>query len=196
MVKLLIGKDAPLFTTNAIVDDEFKKVSLVDYRGKYVVLLFYPQNMSYLCPSEVTQFSDRIADFTESGCVVLPISTESPPCTYAAIHKPRSEMGLGHVNVPMLSDATHAISDEYGVYKAPGGVAFRASFIVDGKGIVRHQSINDFPVARNADETLRLVRAFQYTDKYGEVCPAGWQPGAKTMVADTKQSKKYFEQQA
>jgi len=193
MAKAFIGKPAPDFDTMSVVDGEFKSVKLADYKGKYVVLFFWPRDFTFVCPTEIIAFSDRADEFRKIGCEVLGISTDSHFTHFAWTQQPRKEGGIGSMNIPLLADPSHKITREYGVLKEEEGLAFRGLFIIDGKGILRQITINDLPVGRDVDETLRLVQAFQYTDKHGEVCPAGWRPGKATIKPGVKESKSYFE---
>ena len=152
--------------------------------GKYVVLFFWPLDFTFVCPTEICQFSDRAKDFEATNCQIVGASIDSHFTHMEYTKKDRKVGGLGKMNIPMVADVSKEISKKYGCLIEDGddaGVAFRATYIIDDKGILRHISINDLPVGRNVDETLRLVQAFQYTDKYGEVCPAQWTPGAATM---------------
>lgn len=184
---------APPFKGTAVVNGEFKQISLDDYVGKYVVLLFYPNDFTFVCPTEIIAFSDRSDEFRKINCEVIACSTDSHFSHLAWINTPRKQGGLGEMKIPLLADRSHAISKAYGVLKEDVGNAFRALFIIDGKGKLRQITINDFPVGRSVDETLRLVQAFQYTDEHGEVCPAGWKPGKDTLKPNPKDSKAYFE---
>ncbi|CAL8357082.1 unnamed protein product [Boreogadus saida] len=190
-----IGKPAPAFTTTAVVNGEFKDVSLSSYQGKYVILFFYPLDFTFVCPTEIVAFSDRAEEFRQIGCEVLGASTDSQFSHLAWINTPRKQGGLGPMNIPLLADLTHSISRDYGVLKEDQGIAYRGLFVIDDKGILRQITINDLPVGRSVDETLRLVQAFQHTDKFGEVCPAGWKPGHDTIVPDIKKSKEFFSKQ-
>ncbi|XP_059902600.1 peroxiredoxin-2 [Gadus macrocephalus] len=190
-----IGKRAPAFITTAVVDGEFKDVSLSSYQGKYVILFFYPLDFTFVCPTEIVAFSDRAEEFRKIGCEVLGASTDSQFSHLAWINTPRKQGGLGPMNIPLLADLTHSISRDYGVLKEDQGIAYRGLFVIDDKGILRQITINDLPVGRSVDETLRLVQAFQHTDKFGEVCPAGWKPGNDTIVPDIKKSKEFFSKQ-
>jgi alkyl hydroperoxide reductase subunit AhpC len=194
MSKAFIGKSAPEFEAMAVVDNEFKKVKLSDYKGKYVVLFFYPRDFTFVCPTEIIAFSDRADEFRKIGAELLAVSTDSHFTHFAWIQQPRKEGGLGNMNIPLVADTAHTIARDYGVLKEDEGLAFRGLFIIDGKGILRQITVNDLPVGRDVDETLRLVQAFQYTDKHGEVCPAGWRPGKATIKPGVKESKAYFEQ--
>jgi len=192
MLKAFVGKPAPEFKAQAVVNGEFKEVTLSEYKGKYVVLFFYPLDFTFVCPTEIIAFSDRAEEFRKIGCEVIAASTDSHFSHLAWINLGRKEGGLGPMNIPMLADTTHQISKDYGVLKEDEGIAYRGLFIIDGKGILRQITINDLPVGRDCDETLRLVQAFQYTDKHGELCPAGWRPGKDTIKPGVKESKEYF----
>jgi len=187
---------APHFTSTAVVNNTFKEISLSDYKGKYVVLFFYPLDFTFVCPTEIIAFSERAEEFRKIGCEVLACSTDSQFSHLAWIEKPRKAGGLGKINIPLVADKTMKISRDYGVLKEDEGVSFRGLFIIDDKQIVRQVTINDLPVGRSVDETLRLVQAFQFTDKHGEVCPAGWNPGAPTIKPDLKGSVEYFNKHA
>eukprot|EP00004_Rigifila_ramosa_P007363 TRINITY_DN18321_c0_g1_i1.p2 TRINITY_DN18321_c0_g1~~TRINITY_DN18321_c0_g1_i1.p2 ORF type:complete len:209 (+),score=53.92 TRINITY_DN18321_c0_g1_i1:29-628(+) len=191
-----VRKPAPAFSAEAVLPNgDFKKVSLSDYRGKYFVLFFYPLDFTFVCPTEIIAFSDRVAEFRAIGCEVAAVSVDSKFSHLAWTQQPRKQGGLGKMDIPLIADLDKKISRDYGVLIEDGddaGVSFRGLFIIDPKGIVRQITINDLPVGRSIDETLRLVQAFQYTDTHGEVCPAGWKPGAKTMVDQPAASKEFF----
>nr|WIM01398.1 peroxiredoxin 1-like [Limnephilus flavicornis] len=188
-----LQKPAPPFTAMAVVDGQFKEVSLSDYKGKYLVLFFYPLDFTFVCPTEIIAFSDRAAEFRKIGCEVVAASTDSHYTHQAWINTPRKEGGLGKMDIPLLADKNGKISRDYGVLDEESGIPFRGLFIIDAKQNLRQITVNDLPVGRDVDETLRLVQAFQFTDVHGEVCPAGWRPGQKTMKADPKLSKEYFQ---
>jgi alkyl hydroperoxide reductase subunit AhpC len=192
MAALQPTKPAPDFRCQAVVDGDFTEVKLSDYRGKYLVIVFYPLDFTFVCPTELLAFSSRSAEFRAINCEVVACSTDSHFSHLAWVLTPRKQGGLGDMKIPLLSDNTGEMSRAYGVYKEDEGIAFRGLFIIDGKGIIRQMTINDLPVGRSVDETLRLVQAFQYTDIHGEVCPAGWKPGQDTMKPDPKESKAYF----
>ncbi|KAI9286689.1 thioredoxin-like protein [Umbelopsis sp. AD052] len=183
---------APHFTSTAVVDGEFKEISLTDYKGQYVVFFWYPMDFTFVCPTEIIAFSDRIEEFKQLNTAVIAASTDSEFSHLAWVNMPRKQGGLGEMKIPILADKTKKIAREYGVLLEDAGVALRGLFIIDPKGIVRQITINDLPVGRSVDETLRLVEAFQFTDKHGEVCPAGWQKGGKTIKPDVTKSKEYF----
>ncbi|VVD05483.1 unnamed protein product [Leptidea sinapis] len=219
---LQLTKPAPQFKTTAVVNGEFKDVSLADYKGKYVVLFFYPLDFTFVCPTEIIAFSERADDFRKIGCELLQVRAgaarqwrksvrdlccsvvlgdlgrqslvRAPPLWVPAvsdewgagwIHLIGLSCGLGPMNLPIISDKSHRIARDYGVLDEETGIPFRGLFIIDPKQNLRQITINDLPVGR-------LVQAFQYTDKYGEVCPANWHPGSKTIKPDTKAAKEYF----
>ncbi|KAG8441413.1 hypothetical protein GDO86_006959 [Hymenochirus boettgeri] len=190
-----IGKPAPEFQATAVVNGEFKELKLSDYRGKYVVLFFYPLDFTFVCPTEIIAFSEHAAEFKKINCEVIAASVDSHFCHLAWTNQPRKEGGLGPMNIPLVSDLKCSMAKDYGVLKEEEGIAYRGLFIIDSKGILRQITINDLPVGRSVDETLRLVQAFQYTDTHGEVCPAGWRPGSSTIKPNVKESKEYFSKE-
>lgn len=190
-----IGKPAPDFTAEAVVNGEFQKVSLSDYKGKYLVFFFYPLDFTFVCPTEIIAFSDRAEEFRKIGAEVVAASVDSHFTHLAWIKTPRKEGGLGKMNIPLVSDLTKSISRSYGVLLEDQGITLRGLFIIDPTGIVRQITINDLPVGRDVDETLRLVQAFQYVEKNGEVCPAGWKPGKDTIIPNPNDKMKYFQKQ-
>ena len=178
--------------------------------GKYVVLLFYPMDFAVVYPTEILAFSDRMAEFEAVGCSVIACSSDSH---FSGVVQDRKHGVLVEMKIPLLADKNMSISRAYGVLKEDEGLSFRGLFIIDGhgntsdliitmwslltgyfSGKLRQMTINDLPVGRDVDETLRLVQAFQFTDKHGEVCPAGWKPGKATMVPNPKDSLNYFQQ--
>ncbi|VDP23142.1 unnamed protein product [Soboliphyme baturini] len=190
-----IGQPAPDFEATAVVKGRFKSVKLSDYKGKYLILFFYPRDFTFVCPTEIISFSESADLFHKNGCELLACSTDSEFSHLAWIKTPRSEGGLGEMKIPILADPNHAIASSYGVYCEKQGLAYRGLFIIDGKGILRQITINDLPVGRSVEETLRLLQAFNYTDEHGEVCPAGWKPGKPTIKPGVDESKEYFHMQ-
>lgn len=188
-----IGKPAPDFKATAVIDGDFREISLKDYKGKYVVLFFYPLDFTFVCPTEIISFSDRVEEFRQINCEILACSTDSHFSHLAWVNTSRKQGGLGKMNIPLIADKNMEISTKYGVLKEDEGIAFRGLFIIDPRGNLRQITVNDLPVGRSVDETLRLVQAFQFTDKHGEVCPANWKPGKKTINPDVSKSKEYFE---
>nr|CAB3265142.1 peroxiredoxin-like [Phallusia mammillata] len=188
-----VTQTAPAFKGTAVVNGQFKEIALQNYEGKYVVLFFYPLDFTFVCPTEIIAFSDRAKEFEEIDTALIGASVDSHFSHLAWINTPRKKGGLGGLNFPLLADLTKSMSKDYGVLLEGAGIALRGLFIIDGKGVVRHLSINDLPVGRSVDEVLRLVKAFQFTDKHGEVCPASWTPGSKTIKPSVDGSKEYFE---
>eukprot|EP00002_Diphylleia_rotans_P017511 TRINITY_DN33_c0_g1_i1.p1 TRINITY_DN33_c0_g1~~TRINITY_DN33_c0_g1_i1.p1 ORF type:complete len:286 (+),score=58.56 TRINITY_DN33_c0_g1_i1:55-912(+) len=190
---LMIQKVAPYFSAKAVVDGQIKEVSLLDYQGKYLVLFFYPLDFTFVCPTEIIAFSDRAEEFRKLNCELLAISVDSVYTHLAFCNTPRKQGGLGKMNIPLVADLNKNISRNYGVLLEEAGISLRGLFVIDPKSVVRQITVNDLPVGRSVDEVLRLVQAFQYTDKHGEVCPANWTPGSRTIKPTPKDSQKYFD---
>ena len=189
---LRVGMQAPDFSATAVVDQEFKDIKLSEYRGKYVVLFFYPLDFTFVCPTEITAFSDRYSDFSTKNTEVLGVSVDSKFTHLAWIQTPRNEGGIGDINYPLVSDLKREICQSFNVLNEDGE-ADRGLFIINPNGVIMHSTINKAPVGRNIDETLRILQAYQYVESHpDEVCPAGWTPGDKTMKEDPKGSKEYF----
>ncbi|PVD29593.1 hypothetical protein C0Q70_08848 [Pomacea canaliculata] len=159
---------APDFKTTAVVDGQFKELQLSDFKGQYLVLFFYPLDFTFVCPTEIIAFSDSMEKFKALNAAVVGVSTDSHFSHLAWINTPRKQGGLGGLRYPLLADFNKTIARDYGVLIDNAGIALRGLFIIDPKGIVRQVTINDLPVGRSVDETLRLVKAFQYTDQHGE----------------------------
>jgi peroxiredoxin 2/4 len=191
---LRVGQAAPDFSATAVYDQEFKTIKLSDYRGKYVVLFFYPLDFTFVCPTEITAFSDRYSEFKALNTEILGVSVDSEFSHLAWIQTDRKAGGLGDLSYPLVADLKKEISTAYNVLDPDAGVALRGLFIIDPEGMIQHATINNLAVGRNVDETLRVLQAFQYVQSHpDEVCPAGWQPGEKTMNPDPVKSKVYFE---
>ena len=190
-----VQKEAPDFSATAVVNEEFKPIKLSDYRGKYVVLFFYPLDFTFVCPTEIVAFSDRIKEFRDRGAEVLGCSTDSQFSHLAWIQTPREKGGLGGLNYPLVADLTKKISADYGVL-LEGGIALRGTFVIDQKGIIRAVTVHDLPLGRSVDEAIRVLDALQHHEKYGEVCPADWKRGAATIKPSVRESKAYFEKAA
>jgi peroxiredoxin (alkyl hydroperoxide reductase subunit C) len=189
---LRVGQSAPDFTATAVVDQEFKTIKLSDYRGKYVVLFFYPLDFTFVCPTEITAFSDRYDEFKQIGTEVLGVSVDSEFSHLAWIQADRKSGGVGDLNYPLVSDLKKEISTAYNVL-TDDGVALRGLFLIDKDGVIQHSTINNLAFGRSVDETLRTLQAIQYVQSHpDEVCPAGWKPGDATMNPDPKKSKEYF----
>ncbi|XP_046406509.1 peroxiredoxin 1-like [Ischnura elegans] len=195
MSQAKVRQPAPAFKGVAVIDGQFKEISLSDYKGKYVVLFFYPMDFTFVCPTEIVAFSESADEFRKIGCEVIGASCDSQYTHLAWINTPRKQGGLGPMNIPLLADKTMQIARSYGTLDEESGCPLRGLFIIDSKQVLRQATINDFPVGRSVEEVLRLVQAFQYTDVNGEVCPANWRPGSKTMVPEPSKSKEYFKTQ-
>ncbi|CAK1541081.1 unnamed protein product [Leptosia nina] len=189
-----VQKPAPDFCATAVVNGEFNQMKLADFSGKYVVLVFYPLDFTFVCPTELIAYSERAKDFAGIDCQVIGVSTDSEFSHLAWVNTPRKDGGLGKIDIPLLADYKKQISTDYDVL-LDSGFALRGLFIIDRDGILRHMSVNDLPVGRSVEETLRLVKAFQFADKHGEVCPANWNPdsNADTIKPNPKESKEYFQ---
>ncbi|KAG6770338.1 hypothetical protein POTOM_026016 [Populus tomentosa] len=219
----LVGNVAPDFEAEAVFDQEFMKVvcaynaveykvKLSEYIGKkYVVLFFYPLDFTFVCPTEITAFSDRYEEFKQINTEVLGVSVDSVFSHLAWVQTDRKSGGLGDLKYPLISDVTKSISKSYGVLipdhavlfillvvlwilkSMPIGVALRGLFIIDKEGVIQHSTINNLAIGRSVDETKRTLQALQYVQENpDEVCPAGWKPGEKSMKPDPKLSKDYF----
>lgn len=189
---LRVGQTAPDFTATAVVDQEFKTIKLSDYRGKYVVLFFYPLDFTFVCPTEITAFSDRFEEFKSINTEVLGVSVDSEFSHLAWIQTDRKAGGVGDLTYPLVSDIKKEISSAYNVL-ADEGIALRGLFIIDKDGVIQHATINNLAFGRSVDETLRTLQAIQYVQSHpDEVCPAGWKPGDATMNPDPVKSKDYF----
>ena len=191
MADTLVQKDAPDFKAEALVGKGFKDIQLSDYKGKWVALFFYPLDFTFVCPTEITAFSDRADEFKKLGCELLGCSVDSQFSHLAWANTPRKEGGLGEIKYPLLADITKKIARDYGVL-VNEAVALRGLFLITPKGKVAYSVVHDLGVGRSVDETLRVIAAFQQVEKTGEVCPANWNTGKKTMKADPVKSKEYF----
>ena len=188
-----VGLQAPDFTATAVVDQEFKEISLSKYRGKYVVLFFYPLDFTFVCPTEITAFSDRYEAFKSLNTEVLGVSVDSQFSHLAWVQTDRKQGGLGDINYPLVADLKKEIARAYNVLDEEEGVALRGLFIINPEGVVQHATVNNLPVGRNVEETLRVLQAFQHVESNpDEVCPANWTPGDRTMNPDPVGSKDFF----
>lgn len=168
-----IGRQAPDFTAQAYTENgEMKDLTLSSYRGKWTVLFFYPLDFTFVCPTEIQAFSEKIEEFKKLNAQVVGCSVDS-----VFSHQAWSQSSLGQMNYPIVSDINHRISRDYGVLLEDKGISLRGLFIIDPDGILRSFTVNDLSVGRNVDEVLRVVQAFQT----GELCPVGWKPGEKTL---------------
>ncbi len=211
---MLVTNPAPQFKATAIMgDNSFKEISLADYKGKKVVLFFYPLDFTFVCPTEILAFNHRLADFEKRGVQVLGCSVDSKWSHYGWKNTNINNGGIGDIQYPIIADLDKNIARAYDVLKGStpatvltevgedetsvgGDVALRASFLIDEEGIVRHAVINDLPLGRNIDEMIRMVDALTFNQKHGEVCPAGWQEGDDTMQENFNGVASYLEKNA
>ncbi len=192
-MSVLVTKPAPEFTAQSVLPDgTFKQISLADYRGKYVVLFFYPLDFTFVCPTEIISFSDRVKEFEERNVQVIGVSVDSHYSHLAWRNTARTEGGIGPVTYPLVADLNKKIAADFDVL-LPGGIALRGLFLIDKAGVVRHQVVNDLPLGRSVDECLRMIDALQFFELNGEVCPANWHKGSKGMKANPNESKTYFQ---
>ena len=177
----LVTKEAPDFTATAVMpDNSFKELKLSSYRGKYVILFFYPLDFTFVCPSEIIAFDAALDKFQRKNTQVLGVSVDSHFTHLAWKNTPRKEGGIGPIRYPLVSDLTKGIAKDYGVL-LEGGVALRGLFLIDKEGKVRHALINDLPIGRSVDEALRTLDALQFHEQHGDVCPANWHEGEEAM---------------
>lgn len=178
----LIRKPAPDFTAEAVQNNgDFKEITLSSFRGqKYVALFFYPLDFTFVCPSEIIAFSRRAKAFEERNTEIIGVSVDSKFSHYAWRNTSIEKGGIGNIEFSLVSDLTKEISRDYGVL-IDDSVALRGTFLIDKQGIIRHATLNDLPLGRNVDETLRIIDAIQFNEQHGEVCPAGWEKGKQGM---------------
>ncbi|PQO29192.1 thioredoxin peroxidase [Blastopirellula marina] len=192
-MSVLVQQPAPDFTAEAVMEDgSFKKISLSDYRGKYVLLFFYPLDFTFVCPTEIIAFSEAVESFKQLNVQVLGCSIDSHFSHLAWRNTPRSQGGIGEIKYPLVADLDKTIAKNYDVL-LPGGIALRGLFLIDKDGLVRHQVVNDLPLGRSVEEALRMVQALQFFEANGEVCPANWKEGSRSIKATPDASKEFFE---
>lgn len=189
---VLVGKSAPDFSAKAVIEGTFKDVKLSDYRGKYVVMFFYPLDFTFVCPTELHTFQDKLEEFRSKGCEVIGVSVDSEHSHLAWVNTPRAKGGIEGVKYPLVADITKSIARDYDVLIPDSGIALRGTFLIDKEGVVQHQTVNNLPLGRNIDEFDRLLDALQFTEEHGEVCPANWNKGSKSMKPDAEGLTEYF----
>jgi alkyl hydroperoxide reductase subunit AhpC len=187
-----VSAPAPDFSADAYVNGEFRKVSLADFKGKKVVLFFYPLDFTFVCPTEILAFTDRLEDFKKRDTAVVGASVDSKFTHMAWAQVDRKEGGIKGVNFPLLSDLEKKIASDYGVLLPDGGIALRGLFIINKDGVLKHATINHLDLGRNIDEVLRLLDAIEYSEKNGEVCPANWKSGDRAMKPTAESLKQYM----
>ena len=177
----LVTRTAPDFRANAVMpDNTIEPLQLSELRGKYVVLFFYPMDFTFVCPTELIAYDNAVRKFEELNTQLVSVSVDSAYSHFAWKQTERSKGGVGKLRYPMVADLTKQIARDYGIL-INDEVALRGLFIIDREGVVRHETINDLPLGRNVEETLRVLKALQFTEKYGEVCPANWKDGAEGL---------------
>ena len=204
---VLVGKKAPSFKATAVADGEFVEgFSLDQYLGKkHVIFYFYPMDFTFVCPTEIIAFQDRMEEFDRKNVAVVGCSTDTHFSHFAWLNTPRDQGGIADVTYPLVADASKTIAQNYDVlaghyeYNEDGEVtfvgepvAYRGLFLIDKEGIVRHQVVNDLPLGRSIDEALRMVDALQYFEEKGEVCPADWEEGKEAMLATKEGVSNYL----
>lgn len=181
VMSVLVGKEAPTFKAQAVnPDGSFSELSLESYRGKYVVLFFYPLDFTFVCPSEIIAFDNHLAEFKERGAEVIGVSVDSHFSHWAWRNTAVENGGIGPIGYPLVADITKSIARDYDVL-LNDSVAFRGLFLIDKEGKVRHQIVNDLPLGRNVEEAIRMVDALAFHEEHGEVCPANWAKGKEGM---------------
>jgi len=192
-VMMMVTKEAPGFTATAVLaDNSFKEdFSLKDFRGKYVILFFYPLDFTFVCPSEILAFNTAFEEFEKHNCQLIGISVDSHYSHLAWKKTAVKDGGIGNIQYPLVADLDKSISLNYGVLLKEG-VALRVLFLIDREGIIRHQVINDLPLGRSVNEALRLLHALQFTEQHGEVCPANWQKGEEAITPSAEGIAEYL----
>jgi len=193
----LVTKEAPDFTAAAVMPDNTIKedFKLSDYKGKYVVLFFYPLDFTFVCPSEIIAFNKKLEEFKNRNTEVIGVSVDSQFTHLAWKNTEVNKGGIGNVQFPLVADLSKKISADYGVL-FDEAIALRGLFLIDKEGIVRHCVINDLPLGRNIDEALRMVDALQFFEKNGEVCPANWKDGEEGMSPSPEGVAEYLSKHA
>lgn len=194
----LVTREAPDFTADAVMpDNSFGTIKLSSFRGKYVVLFFYPLDFTFVCPSEILAFNKRLDEFKARNCEVIGVSVDSRFTHLAWKNTPLDQGGIGNIQYPLVSDLKKDIARQYGVLFEEAGVALRGLFLIDTKGIVRHALINDLPLGRSVGEALRMVDALQFVETHGDqVCPANWQEGDVAMKPTAEGVAEYLARHA
>jgi len=191
---VLVGRKAPDFEADAVVNGIFEKVRLSSFKGKkYVILFFYPLDFTFVCPTELHAFQDKLAEFKKRDAEVIGVSVDSKFSHLAWLNTPEKEGGIKGVTYPIVADLNKKIATDYDVLEEGDGVAYRGLFLIDKNGVVQHQIVNALGLGRNIHEALRMLEALQYLEKHGEVCPANWEEGEKGMKPDQAGLKDFFK---
>lgn len=179
----LVGKQAPDFNVKAAKGNKIiNDFSLHQFRGKNVILFFYPLDFTFVCPTELHAFQEKMEEFAKRNTEVIGCSVDSPYTHLAWLSTPKSKGGIKGVEYPLISDLNKSISENYGVLNQQEGIAYRGLFLIDSEGIVRHQVVNDLPIGRSVDDALRVLDAWIFHQTHGEVCPANWKVGERAMA--------------
>ncbi len=190
---VLVGRKAPDFKATAVKEGQFiENYTLSGNEGKYVLLFFYPLDFTFVCPTELHAFNEKLPEFKARNVEVVAVSVDSHFSHLAWLGTPKIKGGIEGVKYTIVSDLNKTISKDYDVLVEGAGIAFRGLFLIDRQGIVRHQVVNDLPLGRSVDEALRMVDALQFFEENGEVCPANWHKGEKSMKATQSGLKEYF----
>lgn len=189
----LVGKKAPEFKARAAIKDKISEdFCLSDYQGKYIIFFFYPLDFTFVCPTELHAFQDRLKEFEKRNAQVIGCSVDSWFCHLAWLNTPKAKGGIQGVTYPIVSDLNKTIARSFQVLKEEEGIAYRGLFLIDCEGVVRHQLVNDLSLGRSVDEALRLLDALRFHEEHGEVCPANWKTGAKAMKPTEQGLAEYF----
>ncbi len=189
----LVGEKAPDFKAQAVLKDKIlDDFCLSDYLGKYIVFFFYPLDFTFVCPTELHAFQDKLKEFDKRGAQVIGCSIDSCYSHVAWLKTPKAAGGIQGISYPIVSDIHKSIARSFGVLKEEAGIAYRGLFLIDKEGVVRHQVVNDLPLGRSVDEVLRTVDALIFHEQHGEVCPANWKSGAKAMKPTEQGLAEFF----
>jgi len=192
-MSLLVGKPAPKFKAKAVVEGQIvNDYSLEVLNGKYVVLFFYPLDFTFVCPTELHAFQEKLEEFEKRNAQVIGCSIDSAYTHLAWLNTPKSKGGIEGIDYPLISDINKTIARDYDVLLEAEGIAYRGLFLIDTQGVVRHQLVNDLPLGRSVDEVLRMLDALIFFEKHGEVCPANWSEGKKSMKPTVAGLEQYF----
>ena len=190
---VLVGRQAPDFRADAVVNGKFESITLSGFKGKYVILFFYPLDFTFVCPTELHAFQSNLDEFKKLNAEVIGVSVDSKFCHFAWLNTPIKDGGIQGVTYPLVADINKTISADYDVLKEGAGIAYRGLFLIDKNGVVQHQVINELGLGRNVDEALRMLEALQHLETNGEVCPANWKKGQKGMKPDQGGLKDWFK---
>jgi len=194
-MSVLVGKNAPDFDVKAVVNgtEIVPSYTLGSLKGKYVVLFFYPKDFTFVCPTELHAFEEKREEFEKRGVQLIGCSVDSEYSHFAWLAMEKAKGGIQGVKYPILADFNKTIARAYDVLDEASGAAYRGLFLIDKKGVVRHQVVNDMPLGRSVDEALRIIDALQFNETNGEVCPANWRAGDKALKANAQGIQDFFK---